>query len=85
MIISFLLNIAYSFIVSLLGLLPTGHIAQAILDAVGYFWAIGNSFSYILPMDTFLAAVIAVMAFEVFVLLWSLLGWIIRKIPGMQS
>jgi len=85
MITTFFINILFSFLSTLLGFFPTGSISQSILDSISYLWGIGNSFSYVIPMDTFLQAIVLVMAFEVFVLLWSIVGWIIRKVPGMQS
>jgi len=45
---------------------------------------ISTFFSYLIPLDTVLQAVIVVFAFEFALLLWSFLNWIIRKIPGMQ-
>lgn len=84
MITSAFLTFLSNFLTGLTNLLPTGHISSSILDSVTYFWGVGNSFSYIIPMDTLLSAVLLVVTFEGLLLLWSIIGWIIRKIPGMS-
>lgn len=84
MISTVLLTILNSFIGFLLALLPSGAIPSGISTAITYFWLIVNSFSYIFPVSTLLAAFLVLLAFDLAVLLWHLLQWILRKIPGVQ-
>jgi len=74
----------YSFASFILGLLHSGTLAQGIIDAIQYFWGVLNSFSYIFPVGTLLAALLIVLAFDLAVMAWHFLQWIIRKIPGMH-
>lgn len=84
MITTFFLSIINSFVGLLLNLLPTGSLPSGISTAISYFWAIVNSFSYVFPVSTLLAAFLVLLAFDLAVLLWHLLQWILRKIPGVQ-
>lgn len=84
MISTFFLSIFYGFVSLIVGFLPTGSLPAGVSTAVSYFWGVMQTFSYLIPLDTVLQAVILVFAFEFALLLWSFLNWIIRKIPGMQ-
>lgn len=84
MIVTFLLNIFYLFVLGLIQLLPTGNLPQAMTDAIAYFMGVVNSFSYVIPVGTLLQALAIVLAFDAAMLLWRFINWIIRKIPGMQ-
>jgi len=84
MITTFLLTMLNNFVVGLLGLLPSGHLPQAITDAFAYFFAVANQFSFVVPMDTLLQAVAVLLVFDGALFLWYVINWVIRKIPGMQ-
>jgi len=84
MIVSFLLNILYTFLNALVSILPTGSLPPQISSGILYFWSLLNSFSYIIPVNTMLAAVGVILIFDAGVLVWHLIQWVIRKIPGMQ-
>lgn len=84
MIITLLLNIAYSFIDGLILLLPVGSLPTQFMTAVNYFWGIFNSFSYIIPVQTLFEALLIVLAFDLVLLGWRFLNWIIRKLPGVN-
>jgi len=84
MISTFFLTILYGFVSLITNFLPTGNLPSEISTAIDYLWAIGNSFSYVIPIDTLLQALLLVLAFDLALLLWHFINWIIRKIPGMQ-
>lgn len=84
MITTFLLTISYGFVNLILGFLPIGSLPVGVSTAVTYFWGVMQTFSYLLPLDTILQATLVVFGFEAALLLWAILNWIIRKIPGMQ-
>jgi len=84
MISTFFLSIFYSFVNFLVSFLPSGSLPSGVSTAVTYFWGVVNTFSYLLPLDTLLQALLVVFAFEFAIMLWAFLNWIIRKIPGMQ-
>lgn len=84
MITGFILTVVSNFLLGLFILLPEGHLPSDLTDSIGYFWAIFNSFSYIIPVSTVLTVLALVLSFELVLLLWSMVHWIIRKIPGIK-
>jgi len=84
MITTFFLTIFYAFVGGLLALLPTGHLPAIMQTSFEYFLGIANLFSYIVPIDTLLQAVLVVLVFDGAIVLWHMINWVIRKIPGMQ-
>jgi len=84
MIITFFLNILNAFIGFMLGLLPTGNLPAAIESSFLTIWGTLNTFSYIFPIGTLLAAIGIIIAFDVAMIIWHIINWVIRKIPGMQ-
>jgi len=84
MISTFFLSTFNSFVGLLLGLLPTGHLPADVATAITYFWYVVNSFSYVFPVGALLSALLVILAFDLAMLLWKMINWIIKKIPGMQ-
>lgn len=84
MITTFFLTIFYSFVNLIVGFLPVGSLPSAVNTAIVYFWGVMQTFSYVVPVDTLLQAILVVFVFDFAVLLWHFINWIIRKIPGMQ-
>jgi len=84
MIVTVLLDFANFFLQGLLSLLPVGNLPLGIPNGILYFWGILNSFSYVFPVSTLFLALLFVLGFDVGVMLWHVLQWIIRKIPGMS-
>jgi len=84
MIVTLILNIFYAFVTLLLSILPVGNLPEGFIEGLNYFWGVINTFSYIIPVDTMLQALLVVLAFDLAILLWHFLQWIIRKIPGMH-
>jgi len=81
MIVTVFLNFVDLFISGLLGFLPTGYLPSGIESAILYFWGALNSFSYIFPVATLLEALLFVLAFDLALLLWHLVQWLIKRIP----
>jgi len=84
MITTFLLTVLLSFLSLLVGFLPTGSLPAAVATSVTSLWGYVNAFSYVLALDTLLQVLVLVVAFDITMLLWHIIQWIIRKIPGMQ-
>lgn len=84
MIATLFLNFFNDFLGGLLNLLPTGVLPSGITSGVLYFWYALNAFSFVFPVNALLAALLFVLAFDVGVLLWHLVQWVIRKIPGVS-
>lgn len=84
MITTFLLNILYNFLETILSFLPTGQLPSAISTSIVNIWGFVNAFSYVIALDTLLQVLLLVLAFDLVLLLWHLIQWIIRKVPGMQ-
>jgi len=84
MITSFFLNLLFGFFSLILGFLPTGSLPAGFVSALNYFWSLMNSFSYLIPMDTILQAVLVVLFFDLVVLLWHFIHWILAKIPFLH-
>jgi len=84
MILTVFLNFIDNFLLTIIGFLPVGNLPVGITNGISYFWGVLNSFSYILPVSTMLSASVVVISFDAAVLLWHMVQWIIRKIPGMS-
>jgi len=84
MITTFFLTILYGLVNSLVGILPIGHLPASISSAFAYFIGLVNTYNYIVPLATLLAASLVVLFFDGILLLWHIINWIIRKIPGMN-
>jgi len=84
MITTFLLQILSSFLNFIVGLLPTGNLPTAISSSITSIWGYVNAFSYVVAVQTLIQVVVLVIAFDIGMLLWHLIQWIIRKVPGMQ-
>lgn len=84
MISTFFLTIFYLFLNTIVGFLPAGHLPAAITTALTYFVGVANSFSFIIPVDTLLQAALVILAFDGAMLLWYLINWVIKKIPGLH-
>jgi len=84
MITTILLTMLFGFLSFLVAFLPVGPLPTAIATSVASVWGMVNSFSYIIALDTFIQVLLLVIAFDLIVLLWHLIQWAIRKLPGMQ-
>jgi len=84
MITTFILTIFSAFANFLIGFLPNGNLPAGIAQAFAYFSGIINAFSYIIPVATLFQALLVVVGFDLAILLWHFIQWVIRKIPGMQ-
>jgi hypothetical protein len=84
MITTFFLSFFYSFISFILSILPVGSLPSIITTALSYFWYILNSFSYVFPVAALFEALLFIFAFDVALIVWHFIQWIIKKIPGMQ-
>jgi len=84
MITSFFLTFFADFLSGLLSLLPTGSLPQQISDSLSTVWGLVNAFSYVIAVDTLIQVVVLAVAFDVVLLLWHIIQWIIRKIPFIQ-
>jgi len=84
MIGTFFLSILAAFLGLLLGFLPTGTLPPEIAAAFNSIWGMVNAFSYVIAVDTLIQVASLVLAFDLIVMLWHIIQWIIRKVPGMQ-
>jgi hypothetical protein len=84
MITTFFLQLLYSFVNFLVALLPNGNLPTQITTAFAYFVSVANTFSYVVPIGTLLAALAILIAVDGAIMLWHFFNWVIRKIPGMQ-
>jgi len=84
MISTFILQIFSTFVATLIGFLPSGQLPTQIGSAFIYFVGVINQFSYVVPVTTLFQALVVVVGFDIAIMFWHFLNWIIRKIPGMQ-
>jgi len=83
MITGFFLNLAYAFVVFLIGLLPTGDtLTTEWVSAVYQIWGYINTFSFIVPVDMLVACLAIAMTFHIFVFAWKGVHWIWSLIRG---
>jgi len=85
MIIEVLLDIVFTPLEFLIGLLPASEgLPASVSSAVGTLWNYVWAFDYILPASTLLTLMVLVFGFEAGVLVWKSINWVIRKIPGVS-
>jgi len=84
MITTYFLAAFYGLFGLLLNLLPTGSLPSGFSEALAYFWGTMNAFSYLIPVDTMLQALLLVLAFDLVVLLWHFIHWSMAKIPFLH-
>lgn len=84
MITSFFLQILFYFVNFLVGFLPSGNLPSGFSDSLIYFWNLINSFSYILAVDTLLQGMLVVGAFELAILAFHFIEWLLKKIPFLH-
>lgn len=84
MIISFFLSILFLLVNGVVSLLPVGELPVAFGTSVASIWGYVNVFSYVIAVSTLIQVVVLYIGFDLVVLLWHVVNWIIRKIPGMQ-
>jgi len=85
MITTFFIQIAYSFLSFLVGLLPVGgSIPTSWVSAVQTLWYGINAFSFIVPVATLVSCLAIAMAFHLFVFAWKFLHWLWALIRGSK-
>lgn len=84
MIFTFLLDLLYRLLNLLVGFLPTGALPSEIGSSIAALWGYANAFSYVIALDTLIQVLLLAIAFDLILLLWWFVQWIIRKVPGMQ-
>jgi len=84
MITNFLLSILSAFVNGVVSFLPVGSLPTEISSALATMWGYVNLFSYVVAVDTLIQVVGLVLVFDLVVMAWHFINWIIRKIPGMQ-
>lgn len=84
MISTFFLTIFFGLIGVLVGFLPTGSLPVLVSSSITSIWGFVNAFSYLIALDTLITVLVLVLAFDLVILLWHVIQWIIRKVPGMS-
>jgi len=84
MLVTEFLNFCDLFLSGVVNLLPNGVMPADISSSFTFLVGVVNTYNYVVPLKTLLAAAGVVLIFDSAMLLWHLLNWVIRKIPGMQ-
>jgi hypothetical protein len=87
MITGAIINIFYSVIAFLIGILPTGDlgIPQAFIDGLNLIVQYVYAWDWLLPVGDLLAAFVTVVGFYAILMLVKTVLWIIRTIRGSGS
>lgn len=87
MITGAIINLFYNLIAFLIGLLPTGDlgIPTEFTDGLTLIVQYLHAWSWLLPVDHLLSAVITVISFKLVILLVKFVFWTIRTIRGSGS
>jgi len=80
MITGFFLQLFYSFIAFVVGLLPTTAYPSGISDGIELFWSYVNLFSMVIPVQAILTVVLLSLSYAAALLLWDALHWVLRRI-----
>jgi len=82
MITTFILQILYTFLTFMVGLIPTSFtIPQPWFDGLNLVWGYMNSFSFILPVGTLLTVLGLAIGFHLLIFFIRLVSWVLKKIP----
>jgi len=85
MITGFFLSLPAYLIMALFSLFPAGQPApQEWVSSLYLIWSYINSFSFIVPVDTLLSALVVSLTFHLAIFLYHAIAWLLRKIPGMN-
>jgi len=82
MILTVFLNFLFFTLNGLILLLPVQGLPSVFVTSLQYVFGIANQFSYVFPIYQLMAAFVVMMAFDLVVLLWHMLNWLLVKIPG---
>jgi len=83
MIIGFLIQLAYSFVAFLVGLLPSGvSLPSDWVAGVYTIWSYINAFSFIVPVNVLVSCLAIAMSFHLFVFAWKGIHWLWSLIRG---
>jgi len=87
MITGFIINIFYQFLAFIIGFLPTGDlgIPTEFTDGLNLIVQYLHAWSWLLPVDQLLAAVITVIGFYAILMGVRITLWIIRTVRGSGS
>jgi len=81
MILTWLITAAAYWLGLLLSRLPEGQLPDAAVNAVLYFWAAINAFTFIFPAGTFLLVLAIMWAVDNYMLGFKIMLWIYKRIP----
>jgi len=84
MITTFFLLIVNTFVVFLLSFLPSGSIPSGILTSLNYIVGVMNTFNWFFPLDTLFTVLGITIAYELIVLSYHFIMWILKKIPFLH-
>jgi len=84
MITTFLLIIVNTFVGFLLSILPIGNIPSGILTSLSYIVGVMNTFNWFFPLDTLFTVLLITLTYELAVLTYHFVMWVLRKIPIMN-
>jgi len=82
MITAFFLNIFYSLIIFLLGLLPVGSLPSDITTSLAYIVGVMNTFNYFFPIGALFSVLALSISFELAIMVFHFANWIYHKIRG---
>jgi len=85
MITGFFLNIIFAFVVFLIGLLPLGGtFPTSWTSGIHTIWGAINQFSFIVPVNVLVSALVIAMTFHLFIFGWKALHWLYSLIRGAK-
>lgn len=81
MITTFILITVNTFVGFLLALLPTGSLPSGISSSMYYIFGVMNTFNWFFPLDTLFTVLAITVGYELVVMGYYFIMWILRKIP----
>lgn len=85
MILSLLFSVIVGIVSIILEILPNGApFPTEFIDGMRSLWNTIWAWDFIFPVQTFINCVTIGVSFWVFVLVWRLVHWILRKIPALN-
>jgi len=84
MIAELILSVFFGIVKLLIAVIPSFSIPSGMATAIGSVFSLISTIGYFLPLSTFIAVITVMLAVYNIQIIWGLVHWVLRKIPGIS-
>jgi len=84
MISEFILTIFFGLIGFFLSIIPSFDVPSGMVSAVSSVFSLIGTVGYFFPISTFVSVMLVMIAVYNIQIVWGLVHWVLRKIPGIS-